>query len=144
MAKIVYNACYGGFGLSEQAVRRYCELKGIGCYPEKDSSILMTYWTVPREQRTDYVNWRDRKHHSPESLAVSDKLYAEMTIHVSSIPRDDAALVQVVEELAAAANGPFSNLQIEDLASGTKYIIDEYDGNKSVMTPDDYDWIIAA
>ena len=30
MTKIVYNACYGGFGLSEAAKKRYRELKGIG------------------------------------------------------------------------------------------------------------------
>jgi len=29
MTKIVYNACYGGFGLSTEAIARYCELKGI-------------------------------------------------------------------------------------------------------------------
>ena len=29
MAKIVYNACYGGFGLSEKAIERYAELKGV-------------------------------------------------------------------------------------------------------------------
>jgi hypothetical protein len=29
MTKIVYNACYGGFGLSDEAMMRYCEIKGI-------------------------------------------------------------------------------------------------------------------
>jgi hypothetical protein len=29
MIKIVYNACYGGFGLSHEAKMRYCEIKGI-------------------------------------------------------------------------------------------------------------------
>jgi len=29
MAKIVYNGCYGGFGLSDKAVARYWELKGL-------------------------------------------------------------------------------------------------------------------
>ena len=29
MTKIVYNACYGGFGLSHEAKMRYCEIKGI-------------------------------------------------------------------------------------------------------------------
>ena len=28
MTKIVYNACYGGFGISEKAEARYWELKG--------------------------------------------------------------------------------------------------------------------
>ena len=28
MTKIVYNACYGGFGLSPKAIRRYYELGG--------------------------------------------------------------------------------------------------------------------
>jgi hypothetical protein len=29
MTKVVYNACYGGFGLSTQAIARYCQLKNI-------------------------------------------------------------------------------------------------------------------
>jgi len=28
MTKVVYNACFGGFGLSEKAINRYWELKG--------------------------------------------------------------------------------------------------------------------
>lgn len=27
--KVVINKCYGGFGLSEKALKMYCELKGI-------------------------------------------------------------------------------------------------------------------
>lgn len=34
MTKIVYNACYGGFGLSPTALNRYKEIKGI--YPDKE------------------------------------------------------------------------------------------------------------
>tara|TARA_R110000822_G_scaffold5031_11_gene21854 strand:+ start:8272 stop:8562 length:291 start_codon:yes stop_codon:yes gene_type:complete len=30
MTKIVYNACYGGFGLSNEAIVRYAEIKGLG------------------------------------------------------------------------------------------------------------------
>ena len=33
MTKIVYNACHGGFGLSEVAIRPYAEIKGITLYP---------------------------------------------------------------------------------------------------------------
>ena len=31
MTKIVYNACYGGFSLSEKAIKRYWEIKGEPC-----------------------------------------------------------------------------------------------------------------
>jgi hypothetical protein len=34
MTKIVYNACFGGFGLSERAMVRYAELKGWTYKPE--------------------------------------------------------------------------------------------------------------
>lgn len=32
MTKIVYNACYGGFSLSDAAIERYAEIKGITIY----------------------------------------------------------------------------------------------------------------
>ncbi len=50
MTKIVYNACYGGFGVSEAGMRRYAEIKGIDLYVEKDKdNSMVTYWTVPPE-----------------------------------------------------------------------------------------------
>jgi hypothetical protein len=29
MAKVAYNACYGGFSLSDAAIKRYAEIKGV-------------------------------------------------------------------------------------------------------------------
>ena len=46
MTKIVYNACYGGFGLSEKAINRYWELKG-----EKGPE----YWYTGDLDRTDPI-----------------------------------------------------------------------------------------
>lgn len=43
MTKIVYNACYGGFGLSEKAFARYKELGGT-C--EWDRDIPRTEWQL--------------------------------------------------------------------------------------------------
>ena len=56
------------------------------------------------------------------------------------IDRADPALVQVVEELGSEADGGCASLAIEDVPAGTKYRIDEYDGNESVQTIDSYDW----
>ncbi len=96
MAKIVYNACYGGFGLSAEAEKRYAEIKGIPkCPYDRD------------------------------------------------IPRNDAALVQVVEEMGDSASGDCAKLRIYELPDGLHYRIDEYDGIESVMTRNDYDWSVA-
>jgi hypothetical protein len=58
----------------------------------------------------------------------------------TDLPRHDARLVQVVEELGKDANGAFANLQIAHL-SGSRYRIDDYDGNESVEEPSSIDWI---
>ena len=54
-----------------------------------------------------------------------------------------AILAQVVEELGDAASGRFAKLKIRELPAGTKYRIDEYDGNESVVTMDEYEWSVA-
>ena len=59
------------------------------------------------------------------------------------IDRTDTVLVQVVEELGADASGDYAHLVIRDLPKGTKYYIDEYDGNESVITIDEIRWSVA-
>ena len=80
MAKIVYNTCFGGFGLSEKAVMRYAELAGITLYVRKDSLCTM-YATVPWEEY-------DRLAQENEY----DKLN-EVYFSVSDLERDDPYLV---------------------------------------------------
>jgi hypothetical protein len=116
VTKIVYNACFGGFGLSEAAMRRYAEIRGLGygCTPGTE------HWQFPY-----IVDLNGEK------------------VRPDDIRRTDPALVQVVEELGERVNTRFSDLQIVDIPAGTKYRIDEYDGNESVCTIDDYDWSVA-
>lgn len=92
MTKIVYNACFGGFGLSDTAEKLYKKLnKGIA-------------WDGGRA---------------------------------------DPILAKVVEILGEKANGDYAKLKIAEVPEGSRYRIDEYDGNESVMTPEDYEWEIA-
>lgn len=62
--------------------------------------------------------------------------YAELTGSAPpsqySVPRDDPALVQTVEELGAAANGVFARLRVVDIPEGVEWEIAEYDGNEHV------------
>ena len=126
MAKIVYNACYGGFGLSKAAIDRYAALKGLKLYEKPEDG------TVSQSLR---------------QLIGHGDLYldANFTQYFSDydIARNDPALAAVVEEMGAAANGQSADLQIRDLAPGTRYRIDKYDGNESVTTDQEYDWEIA-
>lgn len=89
--KLVYNTCYGGFGLSQKAQDRINELKGQ----------KLVYW---------------------------------------DLDRFDPILVRVVEELGDEANTLYSALRIVDLPPGTRYRIDEYDGNECVETIDSIEW----
>ena len=97
MIGIVYNACFGGFGLSSEAIVRYAEIKGIDCE----------------------------------------------TIRHREIPRNDPALVQVVEEMKEKSSFSLSNLAIKYLPKGTRYRISEYDGFEEVETPESIKWEVA-
>jgi hypothetical protein len=135
MTKIVYNACYGGFGLSHEATMRYAEIKGITLYVKKQNWGGHSYATVPWEDygRIHAECKKEGNYHRANELYFSDR----------DIERTDPALVQVVEELGEAANGAHAKLRIAELSPGTLYRIDEHDGFEFVMTNDDYDWSVA-
>jgi hypothetical protein len=144
MKKIAYNAQHGGFSLSDKAIRRYAEIKGIKLYPEKDPKWShVTYWTVPASERPPKLEGDAWYKATQEERIASNKFHSDHTISNREIPRDDPVLIQVIEELGAEANGSYASLAIAEIAPGTKYRIDEYDGAESVMTIDDYEWSVA-
>ncbi|MFA5377063.1 MAG: hypothetical protein WC455_15030 [Dehalococcoidia bacterium] len=122
MTKIVYNSRYGGFSLSKAAILRYAELKGITLYQRIDDRF--------KAFGDRFANW-----YLDEACT---KLWPDRGIN-----RADPVLVKVVEELGPAANGAYAELCIADVPAGTRYRIDEYDGNEAVMTVEDYEWSIA-
>jgi hypothetical protein len=138
MTKIVYNACYGGFRLSDEAIRRYAEIKGIALYTNEQFGMT-SYYLCPHDE------WE--RIYTEESVApVSPDRYARsnaLCFNHHDVDRADPILAQVVEELGKKANGDYAELYIAEVPAGTKYRIDEYDGLESVMTIDDYDWKVA-
>lgn len=139
MTKIVYNACYGGFNLSHEAIMRYAELKGITLYVQDGGFLGNQYYLCPVDEfeRINAEEWKQPD--QPGRFDASSALY----FSARYIDRTDPALVQVVEELGEAAKGFCAKLQIAEVPAGTKYCIDEYDGFESVMTIDSYDWKVA-
>lgn len=123
MTKIVYNACYGGFGLSEAAYEKLIE------------------WGVPvrgfvDQERGEVIFDRGQ---DDDTRALGGRYWDCWT----SASRSHPLLVRVVEELGAKASGQFSELEIRELPSGTKYRIDEYDGREHVITIDEHEWEVA-
>lgn len=123
MTKVVYNSCYGGFGLSDEAIARYLEIKGIASFPEA-GHWGSTFWLSPPtgDKKTD--NQR-------EAFWYWD------------LKRDDPVLIQVIEELGNKANGMCADLVVEDLPAGTRYRIEEYDGLEHIEYAEDVDWNVA-
>jgi len=139
MTKIVYNACYGGFSLSHEAIMRYAEIKDITLYPHKGQFGLTSYYLCSIEE---YDRIQAEENAAPVGLGRYARSNA-MYFSDRDIERNDPILVQVVEELGDKANGSHAKLRIEEISPGTMYRIDEYDGYESVETKDSYDWKVA-
>ena len=134
--KIVINRCYGGFGVSHEAVMRYFEIKGITVYPEQPNNYgswkFWTYWTVKPEDRIESKEGGEFYKMSMEERQAYNKAYSEQTIRGLEIPRGDTALVQTVEELGAKANGEYAKLAVVEIPDDISWEITEYDGMERV------------
>ena len=143
MTKVVYNACYGGFGLSKEACQRYWDIKGqqvwIEQNPEFISLDMFEVWLVSPEDRIEKKDTDNFYAMSMDERVAYNKAYSKQTWYYRDVCRHDPALVQVVEELGKKACGGFAELAIDEVDG--PYRIDEYDGFESVETADSYDWI---
>jgi len=104
--KIVINRCYGGFSLSDEAILRYAEIKGINLTRVEDEDKFWSYFIIDGDK---------------------DKYFSDR-----ELPRNDLVLVQVVEELGAKANGQCAKLRIIEIPDETNWQIGEYDGMEHV------------
>ncbi len=103
--KVVINSDYGGFSLSDKAIRDYAQRKGITLVEKEDTYGNIFY--VNSEADENYFSCRE-------------------------IPRNDITLVAVVEALKGEANGFCASLKVIDIPDDVEWEIDEYDGNEWV------------
>ena len=119
---------HGGFCLSERAIHRVAELKGIKLYPETQNSWHTTYWTVP-EKPKDVLEGKEWHELSLEDRQKSNRSYKDHTFDVGgSFDRSDIHLVQTVKELGVSANGDYASLKVVEIPDDVEWKIEEYDG----------------
>lgn len=127
--KVVINKCFGGFSLSDKAIHRYAEIKGLTLYPKKGDFSFPTYYLVPKEKRGAEIDWHAS---TIEERRAHNEASSSETLYDRDIDRADPALAQVVEELGAEANGMCAELAVVEVPDGTSYEISEYDGREHI------------
>jgi len=117
MIKIVINKCYGGFGLSQEALKRLIELgASVQIIKEagwKDASNEYMIWDVSNVHNTPRI-------FEKETLVLSSRYENQI--------RTDPRLIQTIEELGDRANGSCAELEIIEIPEGVEWEIEEYDG----------------
>ena len=106
MQKIVINTCWGGFSLSDDAMRRYAELKKLKLLEEVNDYGDVSFYLNEVHEDSYFSYW--------------------------SIDRDDPHLIQVVEEMGEESYGSYSVLKILEIPDDVKWEIDDYDGREHI------------
>jgi hypothetical protein len=156
MNKIVYNCCYGGFGLSVKAIieifkRKYN--KKLFFYKKTDESLYKSWDDEEFERISEeqailldkkgeviYITRNDCGDILRKKDPIFDK-FQDGHVWEATIERHDPILVEVVEELGPEANGHYADLKVFETESD-RYRIDEYDGAESVVTPEMEQYIL--
>ena len=133
--KVAYNACYGGFSLSNLALDKFAEKKGIKLFWYNQEDHGGIYKKV--YDALDGVN----RYYNPfmEDMGESFSEIKKGTFYYASFHEDesrtDKDLIDVIEELGDKASGSCSELSIAEIPDGADFEIDDYDGFESVEPP---------
>lgn len=137
MKQVVINNCFGGFGLSPKAVKKYAELSGINVFAytddrntENKSRLYNRIDTEFKEDDYFLIYWL-KNDLGPR--INSDTLNKDGDwLHERDIKRDDPNLVKVVQLMGKEANTRFSALKIVEVPDDVEYEICDYDGNEHI------------
>lgn len=126
--EVVINKCYGGFGLSREAVIELYKKKAKGIKAMEPSEYYGNGWKkrleIDKQKQGDLFS----------AIIYDDKvLYDEYRYTYEENLRADPDLVKVVKKLGEKANGSFAELKIVEIPADVEWEIDEYDGMETVQ-----------
>ncbi len=141
--KVVINTCYGGFGLSPEALKEIAFLQGRECHffrtdgyglgvkyipldIEKDDIPLVTFaFDITNPNEVFGKEERDKD----GTYTTQNAKYKLHSIN-DDFERNDPILVQVVEQLGEKADGRFAELKVVEIPDDVEWEIEEYDGTE--------------
>jgi hypothetical protein len=139
MKEIVINKCWGGFGLSHEAMMLYSKLSGTKLYPfvdERESGgkewSPLTHKSVPYVNEESKSSPFDLIFYSTKPLKKNGTYEKDSYFSDDDIKRDDKNLVKVVKKLKDKANGYFAELRVVEIPDDVEWEIDDYDGMESI------------
>jgi hypothetical protein len=129
MRKISIHVDSFDFKLSDVALFKLAEKKGITLYPERNDDEefgYVLYWTVPQDQ---WKNCPDYNKDREGYIAGVEYEHAHDWDYIAhSLPRDDKDLISVIEELGSeVASGCHSTLHIVEIPDDVDWDLEHYD-----------------
>lgn len=130
--KVAINKCFGGFCLSDKAVKRLLNLKDKECFFYKQ-----TKWNfhdgIDEYSLIDGDDDDIFKHSVTRYLGEKiNELPEEDYFYYGNLDRTDNDLIQVIEEFGDEASGKCGNIKIVDIPDDIQWEIDDYDGIETI------------
>jgi hypothetical protein len=125
--KVVINVCFGGYGLSDKAIKALIKLKS----PAIEKTNAVKAFGGEKKFKQEIKKWKSAGDgylsYFGAALVKNGYYYS-----VDSRVRTDPKLISVVEKLGKEANGQCAELRIVEIPDEVEYEIDEYDGNEHI------------
>lgn len=126
--KIVVNKCYGGFGIS---------LEALLALIEKKSEIVKKYtfkeYYGSEKTNTEFKSFKKGyKYEWVKFYLVKDDIVYALDDDDENKLRSHLDLIELVEKLGEKANGDFADLVIVEIPDDVEWQIEEYDGNEHI------------
>ena len=119
--KVVINKCYGGFGVSIEAMKRM-----VGkCEHVIAHDPVEYFGSKAKAQQAKADGLRDYWYWDSKGRVVTDE-------HRSQDARNCPVLVSTVEDMKDAASSPLARLRIVNIPDVVTWELDEYDGVESI------------
>jgi len=138
---VVINVCYGGFGLSNEAILELIKMKSTTI----STMLIKEYYGGNNPTSKDH--WQEKWERDKKAMKKIDKyfistfgsgqLFDDDYNNYSSVysfngDRTHPDLIQVVKRLGDKANGHCAELKIVKIPDDVEYEISEYDGNETI------------